>query len=263
MATQSIIYREIKPAEQLAKYIQSYWMFAYTPEHDQVLEHSIIPDGSCSLVFPFHQGHPIGQVLLFGPQEQNFTTTVSPHASTLGIRFMPGAAAAILGTSPEEFLNQTVPAQSLVTGLDVAAIFNGFQEKPPDFTFIDSACTPWINEKSIELDEKVYQAAQYILENDGNIKVSSLPEMVFLSERQLQRRFRKEVGLSIKVFARIRRMRQAIIDVILQDKSYQDVVFDRGFFDRAHLNRDFSAIAGIPPKVLEEYISRIRHIDVD
>ncbi len=263
MVKNSIVYQEIKPAEDLVPFIHSYWIFAYFPEDGQVLEHTIIPDGACSLLFSYQERQPIGPVLLFGPQEQNFVATVSPNSVTLGIRFMPGAVAAILDTSPEAFLNQTVLAQPLIEGLDVPAILSQFECEASDFSFLDKILDSWISRKTIEIDEKVQQAVQYILENGGNIKVGELPSMVFLSERQFQRRFRQAVGMSAKVFARIRRMRQAIIDIILTDKSYQDVVFDRGFFDRAHLSRDFSAIAGIPPKVLEEYLSRINHINVD
>ncbi|GJM35162.1 MAG: AraC family transcriptional regulator [Saprospiraceae bacterium] len=257
-----IVYQERKPADTLLSYFHSYWTFVYQPLGEEVLEHTIIPDGCCSILFSFFEGKPMDRALLFGPQEQNHIAMVSPNSMILGIRLMPGVATSLLGTSPETMLNQTVDATPLIEGLDYAAIFSRFQQREVDFSSLDEICSTWINGKSVNIDEKVQQALLFILENSGDIKINDLADKVHLSERQFQRRFRYEVGLSPKVFARIRRMRQAIIDVILEEKSYQDVVFERGFFDRAHLNRDFSAIAGLPPKVLEEYISRIRHIDV-
>ncbi len=81
-----------------------------------------------------------------------------------------------------------------------------------------------------------------------------------MSSRQLQRRFSAAVGLSPKQFARVRRLREALLHLVEEsDVSWAAVAAELGFADQAHLIREFSALAGLPPVVVSERIRRIGH----
>jgi AraC-like DNA-binding protein len=58
------------------------------------------------------------------------------------------------------------------------------------------------------------------------------------------------------------RLRDAIIQMELEQKDYQDTVFDAGYYDQAHFIRDFSKLSKISLPAFKKYISNIRHIDV-
>jgi len=76
------------------------------------------------------------------------------------------------------------------------------------------------------------------------------------SSRHLASRFRTEIGLTPKAAARVIRFDRAKQTLIrhvdtgaYQDGGYQlaDLAADTGYFDQAHLAREFRALAGCPP----------------
>jgi AraC-like DNA-binding protein len=60
--------------------------------------------------------------------------------------------------------------------------------------------------------------------------------------------FREHVGLTPKLFCRVRRFR-AMLDQITKGRpvNWAKLAADCGYFDQAHLIRDFRAFAGITP----------------
>jgi AraC-like DNA-binding protein len=67
------------------------------------------------------------------------------------------------------------------------------------------------------------------------------------SHRYFTTLFHREVGLTPKVYCRIRRTCEAL--ALLRDPRLPlaDVATKAGFFDQAHMNRDFRAITGLSP----------------
>lgn len=69
-----------------------------------------------------------------------------------------------------------------------------------------------------------------------------------LTERQLQRRFKQHVGISLKKYQRILSFEQVLRE--LQETEYgslTDLAYRRGYYDQAHFNRDFKEFSGITP----------------
>jgi len=83
---------------------------------------------------------------------------------------------------------------------------------------------------------------------DDGTRVSALASELACSERTLRRRFRDEMGLSVKRFARITRFRRA--HAFLQRTSHTEwarAVLRFGYVDQAHLIRDYRELAGTTP----------------
>jgi AraC-like DNA-binding protein len=85
----------------------------------------------------------------------------------------------------------------------------------------------------------------------GAASVEALAAEVGWSRRHLFARFREHTGLPPKVFARILRFQRAA--ALLADPrgpSLCEIALDCGYYDQAHLNRDFRAFAGRTPTEL-------------
>ena len=72
------------------------------------------------------------------------------------------------------------------------------------------------------------------------------------SERHLTGRFRAEIGLAPKAAARVIRFdraRKLLVRKLTAGGDYllADLAADCGYFDQAHLAREFRALAGCPP----------------
>lgn len=71
------------------------------------------------------------------------------------------------------------------------------------------------------------------------------------SRRHFAARFRAEVGLGPKVFARVLRFGSAARELQRPGgRSLAEIALDCGYYDQAHLNRDFRAFAGTSPTEL-------------
>jgi AraC-like DNA-binding protein len=69
-----------------------------------------------------------------------------------------------------------------------------------------------------------------------------------VSHKQFIEQFRREVGLTPKLFCRIRRF-QEVLGLIHSQKTvnWADVACSCGYFDQAHFVNDFLAFAGLNP----------------
>jgi transcriptional regulator GlxA family with amidase domain len=92
--------------------------------------------------------------------------------------------------------------------------------------------------------------ANRIVEERGLISVDKLASDAGISTRQLQRKFLHEVGVGPKLLSRILRFQQVFRALERSDASWAPVAIDCGYYDQAHLIRDFNQFAGQTPSVL-------------
>ena len=97
-------------------------------------------------------------------------------------------------------------------------------------------------------DGVVLGASEMIEGSMGTVTVDQLRRALYVSERTLERRFRSEVGLSPKEEARVARFRAATRR-LLEDPSASlgSVAHECGYYDQAHFNREFRALANMSP----------------
>jgi AraC-like DNA-binding protein len=83
----------------------------------------------------------------------------------------------------------------------------------------------------------------------GRAPIGWICDRLGRSRRHLAARFREQVGLTPKTVARIMRFDRAVALVGRGDVDLAEVAFECGYFDQAHLNRDFREFAGSSPSV--------------
>lgn len=99
---------------------------------------------------------------------------------------------------------------------------------------------------------EVRHAWRELMRSGGRVPVSQLAEQTGWSDRHLRARFRTETGLGPKEAARVIRfdrarrqlMRHALAGEPL---ALADLAADAGYFDQAHLDREFRLLAGCAP----------------
>lgn len=93
--------------------------------------------------------------------------------------------------------------------------------------------------------------------------VQSTPQLgmsrteISLSQRQVERHFRKWIGITPKQYQRIIRVKQAL-NLLKQnpDIDLVTLAFENGFSDQAHMTREFNSIAKITPRQYSKLTSR-------
>jgi AraC-like DNA-binding protein len=94
-------------------------------------------------------------------------------------------------------------------------------------------------------------AYRRLLATAGRVRIQALASELGWSRKRLATRFREEVGLPAKSLARVLRFRRAVrLLEHERDRSLAEIALDCGYFDQAHLNRDFRALGGSTPTEL-------------
>jgi AraC-like DNA-binding protein len=99
---------------------------------------------------------------------------------------------------------------------------------------------------------EVGHAWRALLRSGGQLSVAQLATDCGWSDRHLRSLFRREVGLTPKAAARVVRFdraRRLLVRRIAAGRgaSLADLAAAAGYYDQAHLDREFAALAGCPP----------------
>lgn len=255
-----LTYRELRPKAELRKFVLCYWEFMASQDVEEPFVHHVMPDGCVSIVKP-----PGEFLVVIGPRLDELQVLVRPQSTIRGIRFWPGATRALLAIPGkqlrdvfgfvEEVLEQ-IP-QDVAKDLQLAPSLE-------DFASLISESLSTSARQAGDLDRVVSLSVAEIMAADGRVSIAKIADRVGLSERQFQRRFRHEVGLTPKQFARIRRFRSSV-QTMLDGKSggWSEVALVHGFADQAHLCREYADLVGLSPEELRLRVQSIDHVNVE
>jgi transcriptional regulator GlxA family with amidase domain len=116
-------------------------------------------------------------------------------------------------------------------------------------------------------DGVVAEAVARLARAGAPFDTAALARRLGISLRQLERRFRNAVGLGPKHFSRMRRFQRVFQAIEQRRPGWANAAADCGYYDQAHLVRDFQEFAGQAPSVLLSGADLARHFlrrpDVD
>ncbi|MFJ6699559.1 helix-turn-helix domain-containing protein [Streptomyces sp. NPDC091272] len=94
---------------------------------------------------------------------------------------------------------------------------------------------------------EVAHAWRLLTRSAGTIPVARIATEVGWSHGHLVRRFTQQVGLTPKMSARVLRFHRSVELLSREGTDLGDLAATCGFYDQAHLNREFRALAGVTP----------------
>lgn len=159
-----------------------------------------------------------------------------------GVVFEPGAARAVLGISLDAVADTHVDLCDLTPGgpplrphmLRGATLDQRF-----------ARIERWLlARRRRPIDRMVMRAV--VLMQRGEQRVCALAADIGTSERRLRRRFRAEVGLPPKQFARVLRMQRALVG-LRGGEPLAVVAQSSGYHDQAHLSHELRELASVSP----------------
>ena len=251
-------YREIPPQAPLNRVVECFWTLegegagAAKPER-------ILPDGCLELILNF--GAKFSQHCDDGPrlQPRNFLVgqmtgpiVISPtgRVELLGIRFHPGGTLPFLRVPLHEITDQIVEVGSLSSRLerDLMHTTAGSSSLSEKIKAVETLLRHYLaNSKH---DSWLMILAGRIVDSRGLVSVDRLANEAGVSSRQLERRFLREVGVGPKLLGRIIRFQQVFRAVEHCNAAWAEIAIECGYYDQAHLIRDFNQFAQQTPAVL-------------
>ncbi|HWD82294.1 MAG TPA: helix-turn-helix domain-containing protein [Kribbella sp.] len=204
-------------------------------------------------------------VLVAGPRTTAAYHTTKELPVCVRLRIRPGGVIPLLGTSPDQLVDQVVPLESFcgTSATTLAEQLVTYREQPAraadalsDYLATRAprrlpARLELVRNAVAELTASPAEepAASAVLPgvraaSAASRRVDEAAARLGVSERYLRRVFRQAVGVSPKHFARIARVRM----VIGTRHSWADTAAYAGYTDQSHLIADFRALMHVTPK---------------
>ncbi|MDG4826960.1 helix-turn-helix domain-containing protein [Asanoa sp. WMMD1127] len=184
----------------------------------------------------------------------SWVDTITAPGAAAGIQLMldPLVATRILGRPLGELANQVVSVDQLDGAAlrplrDLPARLGAATTWAERFTLLDQAFGARLA-STPEPDPRLAAAWRRLVTTGGAVPVPALATEAGWSRRQLTAVFRRELGLPPKVLARLVRFERARRAVSrAATDGWATVAADAGYYDQAHLIRDFRAFTGSTP----------------
>ena len=259
--TTPFAYHEHPPAPPVAASVLSYWAFEASGTAPEPTEHTVWPDGCTSLAVAIVPGaRP--QLLCIGATADARRLPVTPGARYVGVRFWPDTGAACTGYPASLLRDALLPVPTdFVASWSVLAESVATVPHVRDAWPLLDAWTATLSPR-IAPDALVRQCIHAVAAAAGDVRVAALAASLGPSARTLQRRFAAATGLTVKEYARIRRLRTALEARLKNaDGAWSVLAAELGYADQSHLVREFSALCGQAPRAADAHLARIAHHD--
>jgi len=190
-----------------------------------------------------------------GLQDGWVRTEFEREYACVQVNLTPLGAFMLLGRPMHELANRTL-ALSDVLGADGKRIGERLLDTPSwerRFEILDEFVLARFG-RTVQPSPTIARAWQRLRQSAGTVPIAALAADAGCSPRHLIAQFRAQIGLPPKTVARVLRFDRA--KALLQSgRGALDVALDCGYYDQAHLIRDFRALCGATPGQLERHLA--------
>lgn len=254
-----------KAAPPLDEFVNQFWLFEGTAQPHG--KERALPDGCAQLIVNlredqhrvydrrnFDRCESTNGCLLVGPQTE-FNVIDSPGRMSLaGIHFKPGGAYPFFGAPADELLGVQMPLDLLWGRLASELRERLLESATPDEQFrvmeqtlLARVTLPLGHHPAVTFALRQFQTGPY------RKTVAAVTEQTGFCGRHFIEVFRREVGMTPKLFCRLRRFQQALESISSGRRiEWTEVALEAGYFDQAHFIHDFRAFSGINPSTYRE-----------
>jgi AraC-like DNA-binding protein len=251
--------RTYNPGPPLDEFVDRFWLCSDSPQHPR---ERILPSGTLELVINLSDDEiriydakrpdrcrQYPGAVVSGPYRDFFLIDPLQHASIIGVHFRPGRAFPVLGVPASELADAHVDLETLwgSTAAELRERLCAAATPADRFAVLEDALLgrlrrPPRRHSAIPVALDAFERA------DAAVTVRDLARRVGLSQRRFIQLFTAEVGLTPKLYGRVRRFQRA--RELVRNAAAPDwaaVAVACGFFDQSHLIRDFGEFSGLSP----------------
>lgn len=257
----ALVYR---PAPPLDAFVENVWYYHqpnYSPGH---FFERLLPQGSVELVFDLRREpmriydrerldrfETIAGAAIMGAHNEPFVLDIEEQTDVLGVHFKPGGAFPFFGLPLDELQNRHVPLDLLWGSAagEVRERVLAASDPREKVRLVERALLARFRRGGANL-RGGHPAVEFALSRLGERSVASVVDAVGLSARRFAELFRREVGLTPKIYSRVRRFQRVVARlrrVHGDEVDWADLAVTEGYFDQSHLHHDFREFSGITP----------------
>jgi len=246
------------PTPALLPYVQNFWWLDIDL-WQQTKSYYLHADGGSGVIFNLAEpvqmdGAVVHQTALAsGPVMQSTQLQFGRQVKLVGVRFQPGMGQPFFGMGLDDLLlEDSVPGLSLARLAEQLSEFHNHDQQQ---RLIEQALLGRLQQTPFRFGP-VHSLVTQISQTEGILPLAKMLEKIPMSQRQLERQFKRLVGLSPKQYSRVQRLGRARrLLKQAENVSLPDVAISSGYFDQAHFIHDFKAVLGLTPG---QYLKNIR-----
>jgi len=238
-----VLYQEQLPSVSLLPWVECVWSGERTTT---AADTAVLPDGCLDLVYMRGAG-----LMAVGAMTVQQRVDLPEGAVLAGIRFQPGMATRFLGIPAGELTDISVPLPGLE---DLKAKLDDAKSSGARRSLLLSALsTPDAPPDPIE------RAIEAMRLERGVTDLDWVAHQAGLSPRQFRRRCLEASGLTPKHLCRVLRFRNARgLAIAASHPDWAGIAIRAGYFDQAHLIRDFREFTGDTPMAVFSNTGAVR-----
>jgi AraC-like DNA-binding protein len=240
--------------------VSCYWTLE-VPKQSEPQKQRIVPDGCIEMAFILGDDikrYTSKNEFILQPRAMVLGQTIEPFyieptgfVKTFAIRFYPYGFANFVTEPIHNLINKETPINQLF-GTENAGCLEQKIIKAKNteqrIKIIEKFLLERFNDEKT-INKIVKNTVDSLLSTNGNVSIKSILKDNLSKRRQLERNFKKQIGMSPKQLGKVIRL-QTALKMLLDQKSENltDIAYKSEYFDQAHFIKDFKKFTGINPK---------------
>jgi AraC-like DNA-binding protein len=247
------------PNRPLGDFVERMWLLMDAPAHSK---ERIAASGTIDLVINLHENElrvydpakperckRFSGAVVSGTHSGPFVIDPRELVSVMGVRFRPGGAFPFLGMPASELADAQVYLDTLwgASAIELRERLCEAGTPAERLNLLENALVAHLF-RPLERHYAVRFALNTFGRADSGLAVRDVAREAGLSQRRFIQLFAREVGMSPKLFCRVRRFRQALETVRhIALPNWAQVAMDCGYYDQSHLIHDFRFFSSLSP----------------
>jgi AraC-like DNA-binding protein len=254
-----------------------FYVESYNPEHR--IER-LIPDGYSSLVMELDDqeryvyDNDTSEVLqtcqvswVSGIFDEFISISSLNQTELMAVRFKPGGLFPFIDSDVHYMKNRIIPSIDLF-GSEINTLRKDIIKVNDPLKKI-SLFEQWLkkvkNNMNKDHNPKIMAAMKMIINDPSAQQIKTLASKSGYSNKHFIQLFKKEIGVTPKIFQRILKFNQIIPKIQNKEKlSWTSISHECGYFDQAHFIHDFKKFSGFnPTSFLDESFDRLNFFPME
>jgi len=253
-------YQTFEPHSDLKSIISCYWTLEVSKQSESQKQR-IVPDGCIEMAFILGDNikrYTSENEFILQPRAMVLGQTIEPFyieptgfVKTFAVRFYPYGFANFVSEPINNLVNKETPISKLFekeTADNLKQKIINSKNTEQRISIIEKFLLDRLNDEKT-INSIVKNTVDSLLSTNGNASINSILKDDLSKRRQLERNFKKQIGLSPKQLGKVIRL-QTALKMLLDQKSENltDIAYESEYFDQSHFIKDFREFTGINPK---------------
>jgi AraC-like DNA-binding protein len=187
--------------------------------------------------------------VVVGPHtHRRIDVLISGRVDIFTVRFAPTGLHTLFGIAMPELVDTAFGAESLFGSAIAGELYERMAAERTTARRVNIIEAQLLSRLQSPRYNPIAAAATALQSSSGGARIEGLATSFGLSTRHFSRLFREHVGMSPKTYARILRLQAAIAaKAATPNVTWSEVAYQAGYFDQAHLDKDFLDLADASP----------------